>query len=270
VNENRCIKQKEQSRCLIFKPMLVMIKTALSILLVSGGLAVQAQTSGNPKSTSDTTHHRYARRDWKGQDQGKGRFGQQGPRGMYANGHRRPGFGGMPPVKYTPEQRKQMTAINSDYRSRQADLYKQDNLTLGAYKAQLVSLQKDRKSKLKALITPEQQQQITDWKQRNAENQQVMEAARLERMKIRLQLSDDQAAKIKAQDLAFRSQVQSIRENDDLLPEQKRDQLSALFSRQKEALASILTPDQQAKIKSEHRPGRFGRMGGDTPGPSNN
>jgi hypothetical protein len=190
----------------------------------------------------------------------QGQRWNRGPHGQYAQGgrfdHGRGGAfahrGGMG-IHYTPDQRKQMMAIETDYRHKQADLYKQDNLTLGAYKTQLVALNKEKASKLKALITPQQQQQIAARKTRASENAQVMEAARVERMKIHLQLSDDQAAKIKAQDLSFRTQVQTIRDNDDLLPDQKREQMQSLFSKQKDALTTILTPDQQAKLKTDRQ-----------------
>lgn len=234
-----------------------MIKTGIfSALFLAGGLLANAQTTGS--QPSDTTHHHMMRRDgWAKGSQGE-RWNNGGPRGGFAQGHgfaQDRGFahrGGMG-IHYTPDQRKQMMAIETDYRHKQADLYKQDNLTLGAYKAQLVALNKDKKAKLKALLTSEQQQQIAQRKTRASENAQVMEAARLERMKINLQLSDDQAARLKAQDLSFRSQAQGIRENDDLLPEQKRDQMQSLFAKQKDAIASILTPDQQAKLKTEHQ-----------------
>ncbi|TDW97401.1 hypothetical protein [Dinghuibacter silviterrae] len=231
-----------------------MIKTGIfSLLFIAGGLLAKAQDTG--VQTSDTTHPHNMHRAWS-----QGPNGAQGPgqrwggegfahRGMHPGGE---GFAhmGMPPVHYTPEQRKQVMAINTEYRRKQDDLYKQDNLTLGAYKSQLVALQKEKKAKLKALITPEQQQQIDRWKSRASENAQVMAAARLERMKIRLQLTDDQEAKIKTQDEAFRTQIRGIRENDDLLPEQKREQMQELFSKQKDAMAAILTPDQQAKLKT--------------------
>lgn len=251
-----------------------MIKTGIfSALFLAGGLLVNAQTTGS--QPSDTTHHHMMHRDgWARGPQG-GRWNNGGPRGGFVQGHsfgqghsfaQGHGFahrGGMG-IRYTPDQRKQMMAIETDYRHKQADLYKQDNLTLGAYKAQLVALNKEKKTKLKALLTPEQQQQIAQRKTRASDNAQVMEAAHLERMKINLQLSDDQASKLKAQDLSFRTQAQGIRENDDLLPEQKRDQMQSLFAKQKDAIASILTPDQQAKLKTEHQHfgGGFRRDGG--------
>ncbi len=231
---------------------------------------------------SDTTHRHATHRTWNGQAGANGsqawRQGHEGQdgfahrgghgsqdrrfqgQGFQHGGFQHHGFDGMARVHYTPEQRKQVWAINMDYRHKETDLYKQDNLTLGAYKSQLVTLQKEKKAKLQALLTPQQQQQIAQFKSRAAENGQVMAAARLERMKIHLQLTDDQEAKIKSQDADFRSQLQRIRNNDDLLPDQKREQMMALFTKQKDALTAVLTPDQQAKLKAER--GRGGRFGG--------
>jgi hypothetical protein len=122
---------------------------------------------------------------------------------------------------------------------------------------------------MQALLTDDQKRQIAEAKQRASDNAQVMAAAHLERMKISLQLTDDQASKIKSQNEAFRAQVQAIRANDNLLPDQKREQMKALFDKQKADFASVLTPDQQAKLKDMHShfggrrgPGGSGRMGG--------
>lgn len=252
-----------------------MIKTSiLSVLFLTAGWAAQAQSSENQTTTQDTTHKNFTHRgSWRGQGpnnqnnsfaQGRGGFNRN-------RGFQQRGSAGMAPIHYTPEQRKQVATINSDFKTKQEALYKQDNLTLGAYKAQLLSLQKDRKAKRQALLTAQQQEQIAKWKSRQSENQQVMAAAHLERMKIDLKLSDDQEAKIKSQNEAFRAQVQSIRGNDDLLPEQKREQMKAAFAKQKDAIAAVLTPDQQAKLKTEfHQRGRFGRMGQHIPAPADN
>lgn len=149
-------------------------------------------------------------------------------------------------------------SITTEYKRKQEDLYKQDNLTLGAYKTQLVALQKEKKGKMEGLLTPDQKQSVAKWKQSRSENEQVMAAARLERLKIRLQLSDDQEAKLKSQEADFRAHMLTIRSNDDLLPDQKRAQVMALFSKQKDAMASVLTADQLAKWKDMHQGRHFG------------
>jgi len=101
-------------------------------------------------------------------------------------------------IRYTPEQRRQLMAINKEYHDKSAELLKKDNITLKEYKAGLIALQKDRRSKMGALLTPQQKEQLASRKKMAEENRQVAEAAQMERLKLRLGLSDDQLAKIKA------------------------------------------------------------------------
>src|SRR5258705_1644878 len=126
---------------------------------------------------------------------------------------------------YTPEQRRQLMAINKDYHDKSAGLFKKDNITLKEYKAGLLALQKDRRSKMEALLTPQQKEQQARRKKMAGENRQVAEAARLERLKLRLNLSDDQVTKIKAGQADLHAQARSIHENDDLLPPEKMEQM---------------------------------------------
>src|SRR5579871_4200738 len=179
----------------------------------------------------DSTHHNF---------RGPGGFNGRGGRDGYAHrGFGRGGFGG-PHIRCTPEQRKQVMAINNDYRQKSADLYKQDNLTLKQYKAGLLALQKDKKTKLEALLTPQQKNEVAAQRKRMDENHQVREAAHLERLKLHLNLTDDQVAKIKAGNESLHSQVKAIHENDNLLPQQKMEQMKALMAKRNDTYKSVL------------------------------
>ncbi len=180
--------------------------------------------------------------------EGWGRPGEHGGEGFAMGHHGR--RGGFEHIRYTPEQRRQLMAINKDYRQKEEDLYKKDNMTLKEYKAQLVALRKEKKGKLEALLTPQQKEEIANHKKKMSEDMQVMEAARLERLKLRLNLSDDQVAKIKTGEKSLRDQMKAIHENDDLLPEQKREQEKALFAKRKDAFKSVLTPDQYSQFEN--------------------
>jgi len=173
-------------------------------------------------------------------------------------------------IRYTPEQRKQVMAINKDYRQKSEDLFNQDNLTLKQYKAGLVALQKDKKDKLQALLTPQQKDEMAARRKRMTENAQVMEVARLERLKLRLNLSDDQVTKIKTGQEALHSQFKAIHENDNLLPQQKMEQMKALMAKRNDTFKAVLTPDQYTQFEkmSHHRfggpgQGRGSENGGD-------
>ncbi len=210
-------------------------------ILLTCGIA-QAQTVG-----TDSTHQHRA---FGRQPFAKGSF-HRGGNDRHGNG-----------VHYTPEQRRQLMAINKEYHEKSADLFKKDNITLKEYKAGLLALQSDRRSKMEALLTPQQKDQIARRKKMSEENRQVAEAARMERLKLRLNLSDDQVAKIKAGQADLHAQARSIHDNDNLLPQQKMEQMKGLMAKRKDVFKSVLTPEQFTQFEQmmQHRRG-FGRDG---------
>jgi len=226
------------------------------------GWAAHAQSTTNDNMSTDTTSHKSMHRHWgnrNGNDSlakredfrpGQGAWGQQG----WA--HR--GFERGNGIRYTPEQRKQVMTINTEYRKKSADLFKKDNITLKEYKAGLVALQKEKKTKLEALLTQQQKDQLAQRKKRASENRQVMAAARMERLKLRLNLSDDQVTKLKSGQESFQAQMRSIHENENLLPQQKAEQLKDLASKRQDTFKSVLTPEQLSKLQEmshRQRPG---------------
>ena len=152
--------------------------------------------------------------------------------------------------------------INKDYKQKSEDLFKQDNITLKQYKAGLIALQKEKKTKLQALLTPQQQDEIAARRKKRAEDAQVMEVARLERLKLHLNLTDDQVAKIKAGQENLHSQVKAIHENDNLLPQEKRDQMKAILAKRNDTYKAVLTPDQYTQFEKMHHRGGPGGPGG--------
>jgi hypothetical protein len=200
-------------------------------------------------------HHGFGKR-------GHQNFGQHGHQGFASRGNhhgfRHHGEG----IRYTPEQRKQLMAINKEYKQRSEDLFKQDNLTLKQYKAGLVALEKAKKGKMAALLTPQQKDQVAARRKQMEENRQVMAVAHLERLKLRLNLTDDQVARIKAGQEDLHSQVKAIHENSDLLPQQKREQMKALLAKRNDTYRSVLTPEQYSQFEKMHQHGGFGRPGG--------
>ena len=236
------------------------------LALVFLGWAANAQSTDNNHNSSDTTHRHHANHNnWNRVGNDKIDHGEAMNRFHHRGGmNREHSFGnhnrfgkGMREMHFTPEQRKQMQAINMDYHKKSSDLYKNDNLTLREYKSQLLALQKDKKNKLQGLLTPEQKNKMAEFKKKREENAQVMAAAHLERMKIKLNLTDQQTATIKSQEQNLRTQMKTIRENDNLMRDQKMEQMKALLAKQKDAIKSVLTPEQQSQFESMHKQ-RFG------------
>jgi len=173
-------------------------------------------------------------------------------------------------IHFTPEQRRQLKAINKDYHLKAANLFEQDNLTLKQYKASLLVLQKEKKQKLAAILTPEQKDRLAIHRKRRTENARVRQAAHLERLKLRLDLTDDQVAKLQSEQETLRSQAQAIRVNDNLLRQEKRQQVKALMAKRNDTFRSVLTPDQYSRFEKmfHHHPGGLGRPGRRFDGPN--
>lgn len=161
-------------------------------------------------------------------------------------------------LQLTEEQRKQGKAIKENASKQIAGLYSNDKLSLGDFKKQKAAILKEQKIKMEGLLTAEQKTKLAEGKKRMANNMQVLAVARLERMKLNLGLKDDQVAKIKTAQTALREKMKALHENETLLPEQKREQMKALMSQQKESLKTVLTAEQLAKLES-HKPMRDGR-----------
>ena len=151
------------------------MKKIFAILsIICFAFAANAQTNNPDNNSSDTTHRHFANRNWHHNENDSShrknfnrdnrveamnnRFGDRendrGGRDKFSfilavmvvwNGER---FH----IHFSPEQRKQMMAINMEFKKKSADLYKNDNLKLGEYKAQLLALQKDKKKQIAKLI----------------------------------------------------------------------------------------------------------------------
>ncbi len=248
-----------------------MQKTFILLGAIFLACSAQAQSTDNNTIPADSTHHHGTHRNWASHDGSRNRDGGRegfrsfGHPGGYLTGGPGMGRGRGERVHYTPEQRRQMRDINTDYHNKAAGLFKNDNMTLGQYKAALIALQKDKKSKMQALLTPEQKERLAKAKQRMSENRQVMAAARMERLKIRLNLTDQQVTALRAKEEALHAQLKAIHENDDLLPQQKMEQYKELSGKRKDILKSVLTPDQQTRF-SEMESAHEGREHRQMPG----
>ncbi len=150
----------------------------------------------------------------------------------------------------SPDQMKQGKVINEDFRKQAAALQKNDKISLGEYKTKLAALHKDHKTKLQSLLTDQQKDQIAQRKKNAEINAQVKSVAHLERMKLTLGLSEDQVAKIKANQSELHSKLKALHENETMLPEQKREALKSLMEQRKDVVKSVLTPEQQTKADS--------------------
>ena len=156
-------------------------------------------------------------------------------------------------LNLSDDQKAKVKTLNEDFRKQMQDLKKQDNMTVKDQKAKIQSLREDHKAKVQSVFTPEQKEQMKKFREEHKAKREANSAERMEKMKARLNLSDDQVAKMKAQRADMSSKFKAIRENKSLNDEQKKEQFKELKKQQKESMKSILTEEQMKKLK-ERKP----------------
>jgi Spy/CpxP family protein refolding chaperone len=150
-------------------------------------------------------------------------------------------------LNLTDEQKQQAKTINQDYHNKVTALEKEDNITLKDYRAQKAALEKERRDKFHALLTPEQKNKMAESKKKQHERMKMMAQKRMEKMKTNLSLTDEQVMKIKEQQQSMLQQEKAIKEDTTLSREQKREQFLSLHKTYKDNVNSILTPEQIKK-----------------------
>lgn len=155
----------------------------------------------------------------------------------------------MQELNLTEAQKTQMKSINMDFRNKMQELKKQDNITVKELNERKATLMQERKSKTMAILSNEQKEKMETLKKDRQEKGKMMETKHLDRMQSKLNLTNDQSAKIKAKNDELRQKMTSIRENSSLTQDQKKDQMQQLRQERKSYMESILTADQKKKME---------------------
>jgi len=155
----------------------------------------------------------------------------------------------------TDAQKQEARKINDAYHSQVAALEKDDQITLKSYHERKAALEQDRRSRMEALLTPEQKSRIAEHKKAMAQRMKMASDRRMDRMRTDLGLSDDQVAKISQQRKDLMEQAAAIRQNPSLTQEEKKEQFMTLRRSFRDNLSSILTPEQlkkRAALRNDH------------------
>lgn len=153
-------------------------------------------------------------------------------------------------LNLSAEQKEKAKEIGKEFHDKVQKLKADDNITMGEYKKRLASLEKERKSKMDALLTSEQKTKLEEMKKKRAENMQVKAAAHLERMKIDLNLTEEQTNKVKKLQEDLNSKLKALHENNNAASTEKKDKIKAIMNEHKEAMKKILTKEQQEKMEA--------------------
>jgi Spy/CpxP family protein refolding chaperone len=162
-------------------------------------------------------------------------------------------------LNLTEDQKAKFKSLNEDFRKQMSDLKKNDNITVKDWKGKMESLRKDFRTNRQNLLTGEQKAQLDKMKEDRKTQRKAHDEARMDKMKTRLGLSDDQVAKLKASRTEMASKMKALHENKSLSDEQRKTQAMELRKSQKESLKTILTDEQLKKLheKQTRRPAKL-------------
>jgi Spy/CpxP family protein refolding chaperone len=195
------------------------IASALVAALSLG--AAKAQTAPAPGNTREHRHHRS--KHW------------------------------MEKLDLTADQKSQLKALREDFHKQFTDLKNQKQLSDADLKQKRRELHQAFRSKMEAVLTPAQKDQLakmrSEWKEKH-KGQTAFGRHRFQnRLKEKLSLSDAQVQQLKQMHQDTRSQFEAIRKNTALSADQKKAALKTLREKRQEQLKTVLTPDQLQKLQ---------------------
>ncbi len=151
-------------------------------------------------------------------------------------------------LNLTQEQQEKLNANREEFKAKLKELGKNENVTLKEYRDKKEALQKEEKEKMLALLTPEQKAKMEQLKKDDEAKREQMADQRLEKLKIKLALTDDQVAKIKADRKERQEKIAAIRDNEKLSRTERKAKLEALKEQYKDGIKKYLTADQAKKF----------------------
>ena len=102
---------------------------------------------------------------------------------------------------------------------------------------------------MKGLLSNEQKEQIEKMKIERKKMAEIDANARMEKMKLQLDLNNEQTEKLKKQRIEMLEKMKGIRENKSIDEMKKREEMKLLMEKRKENMKSILTEEQLKKMQ---------------------
>ena len=165
-------------------------------------------------------------------------------------------------LNLSEDQKKKYKALNEDFRKNRLNLRKQDDITVKEWKNRMADLHKKHHTDMQSVLTQEQKGRIEKMKTERKQLAEIDAKARMEKMKIQLGLSNEQADKMKGQRMEMINKMKALRENKSMDMEKKRGEMKMMMEKRKETMKSILTDEQRKKMEEmrmhyKHKPGKL-------------
>jgi periplasmic protein CpxP/Spy len=152
-------------------------------------------------------------------------------------------------LKLSEEQKQKAKTLNEDYRKKMDELRKKDDILVKDWRNQMMELNKKHREDMQDLLSKEQKAQIEKMKVERKKIAGIDANARMEKMKLRLDLSNDQMERIKKQRIETLDKMKVIRENRSQDMMKKRVEMKALIQKRNENMKSILNEEQMKKMQ---------------------
>lgn len=149
-------------------------------------------------------------------------------------------------LNLTADQRTKVDSILQSERSQMQSLRANTSLTSDQKYQQMRELRKNEHEQLLAVLTAEQQAKL---KQFHSERKGRREGFKAGRGFQALNLTEQQRQQLQPVFQSTRQQMQALRSDTTLTPEQKREKMKAIRQNQMAQMKSILTPEQQQQLQ---------------------
>jgi protein CpxP len=161
-------------------------------------------------------------------------------------------------VGLTDDQKAKLGPIFQNEAQQAQSIRSDSSLNQDQKKAKMRDLRKSTRSQVSEILTPEQKAKLKSERKEHRHKKQAMGASpeqRLNMLSKRLNLTEDQKAKLAPVFQNAQTQVQSVRQDSSLTPEQKREKIKQIRFDTHKQVASILTPEQQKQLQEgwQHR-----------------
>jgi len=155
-------------------------------------------------------------------------------------------------LNLTDAQKADLKKSNEALKAKMQALKNQD-LPAEEKQKQMQAIKAERQANLDKILTPEQKATLEKNKAEKKEDKMEKKTEKATKVKAELGLTDEQAAKMKANAAENRTKIQEIRNNSTLTEDQKKAQIKEVMKSAKQENKEILTPEQQQKMKEMHK-----------------
>ena len=153
-------------------------------------------------------------------------------------------------LNLTEEQKTQLKANRESSRAKLAELEKNENLTVKEYKVRKAEIHKSQNEKMDQVLTAEQKLTLSNAKMNHQGRFGEHHRFDMDKMKSSLNLSEEQVSKLKQYQEKRKSEIQSIRADKQLTPEDRKERMKEIKSQSKSFYKETLTPEQFEKLQS--------------------